>query len=183
MNRKRLKLIKHFLISFFGILLILHANWYQLLPSEDISSTELQTLEENGEKAIETLDVPVAAIIKYKGQIIGEGYNTVNRDHNAGGHAEINAISSVLEHMGYAKFSKLDRDSLQLISTYEPCLMCQGAIQHYNIKHVLFLKEKTVKKHLSYYYKDLKYSWFKRKVRQDTLQEYLFKKHPNYKSE
>ncbi|HXD93649.1 MAG TPA: deaminase, partial [Bacteroidia bacterium] len=67
------------------------------------------------------------------------------RDTNIGGHAEINAISNTIKNIGTQNFNQLNRDSLILITTFEPCLMCRGAIIENRIKHIEFIKEKTLR--------------------------------------
>ena len=163
-----------------GILFYFHQDWYLLFQKKKLDNLQLKELKTSGEKAIDHLDIPVAAIVLYNNKIIGRGYNTTLKNDNAGGHAEINAISDALQDVGHEEFSKLNRDSLQLITTYEPCLMCRGAIINYRIKHVSFIQEKSLREHFSYTLQNLKYDFYKQKTDQDTLQEYLFRKHPYY---
>lgn len=155
-------------------------DWYLLTPRKELSKTHSNILKKLGKLPIEQLDIPISSIVVYKGKIIGEGYNTVLKDNNAGGHAEINAISNVLNKIGHDEFSKLNRDSITIISTYEPCLMCKGAIINHGIKNTYFIEKKSTKHHLSTSYKSLKYEMKKRKIKEDTLQQYLFELHPHY---
>ena len=115
-----------------------------------------------------------------KGEIIGEGWNTVLRNAKAGEHAEVNAISNAIAVMGMEKFSALDRRSLVLVSTFEPCLMCAGAFVNYNIHNVLFMKEKE----LSFTGKEearfLRYLLKRRQIKNRNEQDSLFEKHPDY---
>jgi tRNA(Arg) A34 adenosine deaminase TadA len=77
-----------------GIVFILTANQFYRLRGKEQVPEELKTeLNRLGEKALENKDVPVAAIVTYFDTIIGVGYNTVRRDFNIAGHAEINALS------------------------------------------------------------------------------------------
>lgn len=168
------------LIIIFLVVLLFNQDVYRTFSTEKISAQNIKMLEELGTKAIDHLDIPVSSILLYKKNVIGFGYNTVLKYNNAGGHAEINAISNALKNIGHLSFSKLNKDSLTLITTYEPCPMCKGAITSYNIKNVIFIKEKSIKEHLKYFYSNLKYEFRKRKSVQDTLQEFLFKKHPKY---
>jgi len=163
-----------------GIVFMLTANQFYRLRGKEEISEELKTeLTHLGEKALETKDVPVAAIVTYFDTIIGMGYNTVKRDFNLGGHAEINALSDAYSRFGDA-FSKLDRSKLVLYTTFEPCEMCKGAIVHYNIKHVYFMKDKSPfhwnKKQL----KMLRYEWNKRRINGEHLQDSLLNLHPEY---
>ena len=139
-------------------------------------------LLELAELPLSSSDVPVGAILLYKGEIIGEGYNTVLRHQKAGEHAEVNAISEAIGRLGMEKFSALDRRDLTLVSTFEPCLMCAGAFINYNIKHVYFMKEKG----LAYSAKEealfLRYLASRKQVRNNNEQEALFERHPGYKT-
>ncbi len=133
-----------------------------------------------GKKSIPSFDVPISAVIIYDDSIIGKGHNDILKNNNAAGHAEINAISDALKKLGYKKFMSLNRDSLFLISTFEPCPMCKGAIQLYKIRNVEFLKDKPI----SYWWKssvgDFLYELHKRKVGYEFLQDSLFKMHTQY---
>lgn len=127
-----------------------------------------------------TNDVPVASIIIYKNKIIDKGCNTVYADSNAGGHAEINAISDALKSEGINEFSLLNRNLLALISIFEPCTMCLGAIKMYNIQNVFFIKEKNLFNNLSYDLKTIKYFLNRKTLSPASLQDSLFALHPDY---
>jgi tRNA(adenine34) deaminase len=94
------------------------------------------------QRSLETLDVPIAAVLLYDEKVIGEGFNTVFRNSHAGEHAEINAISSAMRELGMKEFRRLDRKKLFLVSTFEPCLMCIGACINANIRTVYYLQPK-----------------------------------------
>ncbi|MBI5214268.1 MAG: nucleoside deaminase [Ignavibacteriae bacterium] len=146
-----------------------------------LSDSLLNELRALATTALQHKDAPIAALILYKGKIIGRGYNTVLRDINVGGHAEINALSDALHTFSRTEFALLEKDSLFLISTYEPCLMCQGAILEYNIKHVQFLKEKSILHWLKEDYRSYRYQWRRVQVSPNELQDSLFRLHPDYK--
>jgi tRNA(Arg) A34 adenosine deaminase TadA len=168
------------LISIIVCLLFLNQDWYRLFPKNNLKPSHIESLKEYGEKALDCLDIPVSAILLYQDEINGKGYNTILKDNNAGGHAEINAISNALKSIGHSEFSRMNRDSLLLITTYEPCLMCKGALINYRIKNISFIQKKSFWQHAKYSIQNLTYELHKRKSWQDTLQEYLFNKHPNY---
>ena len=159
---------------------ILQHEWYLKNPRWKADENVTKQLGILGDSALLSLDVPVAAVLMYKEQIIGRGYNTVRRDNAAGGHAEINAISDAIKPIGLDSFMRMDRDKLVLITTWEPCYMCQGAIVEYNIRHVTALKTKSVRYWFNEWKKQEQYEWNKRAATSDTLQEALFKKHPAY---
>lgn len=151
-----------------------------MFPSESVSTENQDELTKLGILALSSGDVPVASIILYKNKIIGSGFNTVYRDKNAAGHAEINAINDAINHSSFAAFSALNRDSLFLISTFEPCPMCKAAIQEYRIKYVRFFKAKSVSSWFMKYAGDLLYELNKRKTGNSALQDSLFSKHPDF---
>ncbi|WP_157470757.1 tRNA adenosine(34) deaminase TadA [Gracilimonas tropica] len=74
------------------------------------------------EQALEEGEVPVGAIVVHKDQIIGKGYNQVERLNDPTAHAEMLAISAACE--------TLDEKYLYECTMYvtlEPCPMCAGA--------------------------------------------------------
>ncbi|MDI9366567.1 MAG: nucleoside deaminase [Flavobacterium sp.] len=138
------------------------------------------TLVNNASLALKNLDVPIGAVLLYNNKIIGVGYNTMMRDKNISGHAEINAINEAITRHGIGILAKLKSDSTSLISTYEPCMMCKGMIQEQGIKHVLFMKEKSWYHWLHNDIKALKYDMQKRQVKGGVVQDSLFMLHPHY---
>lgn len=157
---------------------------YHFFPSgKELPEPVLFRLKSLGEKALLSRDVPVASIIIYRDSIIGEGFNTVLRDGNAGGHAEINAISDAIQRLGHTTFSALDRDSLILISTFEPCPMCAGSILEHRIKQVRFLKRKPLTYLLREDLRGIRNRWQWRQLEPEALQDSLFRLHPGNKRE
>jgi len=149
-------------------------------PEKQLSRVYLDTLVNSALLALPELDVPVSAIIVYNGKIIGTGYNTVIKNKKIGEHAEINAISSAINETGFNDFKNLDRDSLIMITTFEPCLMCTGAILEYNIKNVYIAKEKSFRHNLKVEWQWLKYILLRHKINDGNIQDSLFKLHPGY---
>ena len=78
-------------------------------------------------------EVPVGCVIVHEGQIIASGYNRRECDQNALAHAEIAAIKTACEHIGYWRLCGCD-----LYATLEPCAMCAGAIINARIERVIF---------------------------------------------
>ena len=86
-------------------------------------------------------DVPIGAIIVKDGKIIGEGFNTREKDQDIMGHAEINAIKDAS--------SKLNNWNLQgtvMYVTLKPCSMCLSVIQESRIDFVYYLLDKPENK-------------------------------------
>jgi tRNA(Arg) A34 adenosine deaminase TadA len=137
-------------------------------------------LFETAANALQSSDVPVGAVIIYDNAVLASGFNTVYRDSSAGAHAEINAISNAIRGIGFKAFSKLDRDKLILVTTFEPCAMCRGAIIEYNIRHVVFMKDKGIFHWLKEDMKQLRYEWNKRQAEGAEKQDSLFRLHPEF---
>ena len=74
------------------------------------------------EQAFDEGEVPVGAIVVHKGQIIGKGYNQVERLNDPTAHAEMLAISAACETISEKYLS-----GCTLYVTLEPCPMCAGA--------------------------------------------------------
>lgn len=145
-----------------------------------LSVEVMQRLLSLAQRSLETLDVPVASVLLYENAVIGEGYNTVQRNMKAGEHAEINAISDAIAKLGFDQFSKLNRRRLCLVSTFEPCTMCLGACINYNIHHVFFLQGKDVSELLKEKKANVQYLLNRKLVKNNGEQIQLFSLHPKY---
>jgi len=163
-----------------GIVFLLHSQWRLFRPASETPPGYRQELVQLALRSLETRDVPVASLLIYRGEIIGRGYNTVVRNRRAGEHAEINAISEALDSLGFQQFQALDRDSLWLITTFEPCMMCAGALVIYNIQKVCFLKEKPLADNLRQDARLFRYFWKREALQPAALQDSLFYLHPDY---
>ncbi len=156
---------------------------FSLRSKLTLQSGIIERLVELGEKALESNDVPVAAMLVYNGAIISEGFNTVVRDGNAAGHAEINAVSEALKKLGMEQFRDLDRSKLMLISTFEPCMMCVGAVLNNNIRIVCYLQEKDFSERKNEMKKLATYYLLRRQAHHQNEQIKLFRLHPDYKNQ
>nr|WP_146341972.1 nucleoside deaminase [Nesterenkonia sp. NBAIMH1] len=79
-------------------------------------------------------DVPVGALVTDPdGEVLGEGYNTRERDRDPLGHAEMNALAAAARTLGSWRL-----DGCGLVVTLEPCPMCAGAISQTRIAAVVF---------------------------------------------
>lgn len=85
------------------------------------------------QKALAHDDVPIGAVVTYKGDIIGRGHNTRERDNDPVGHAEINAMRDAASHLGHWQL-----DDCILYVTHEPCPMCAGAMLLSHISTVVY---------------------------------------------
>jgi tRNA(Arg) A34 adenosine deaminase TadA len=176
-----LMLLYCLVVTFVSLTLILaYTKFHRFKRKIALHEDHFSRLIEIAKQSLKTLDVPIGAILLYKDKIIGEGYNTVLRNAKAGEHAEINAISDAMNKIGIETFFLLERDSLVLVSTFEPCVMCLGSFINYNIQHVYFLKEKgflyTGKEQALF----LRYLFRRKQVKHCNEQDSLFEEHPGY---
>ena len=177
---KRIRLTIVIVLALSIVLLAVRTKWYLKNPRWKPDGTTATLLSKLGDSALLTADMPVAAVLLYNNAILGTGYNTVRKDLAAAGHAEINAISNSIRATGLDSFMKLDRSRLVLITTWEPCPMCRGAIIEYHINHVKVIKAKPMSYWYNQWTRGLGYEWNKEVAESDTLEEQLFRKHPLY---
>ena len=78
---------------------------------------------DQAEIAAENGDVPIGAVIIYKGQIIGKAYNQREQLNDPTAHAEIIALTQAAEFVGSWRL-----DGCTIYVTLEPCPMCAGAL-------------------------------------------------------
>jgi len=77
------------------------------------------------EKALSANEFPVGCVIVANGEVVASGHRTNSCSENANelDHAEIVALRSLLTQR-----PDIDRDSLIVYSTMEPCLMCYATL-------------------------------------------------------
>lgn len=78
-------------------------------------------------------EVPVGAIVVYKNNIIGRGFNAPISQNDPSAHAEIQAMRNAAQHLGNYRLVDCD-----LFVSLEPCVMCAGAIMHARIRHLFY---------------------------------------------
>jgi tRNA(Arg) A34 adenosine deaminase TadA len=84
-----------------------------------------------------------ASIIVKHGEIVGEGWNNVALAHDPTGHCEINAIRDAGRRL-----KTHDLSGCELYTTWEPCVMCAGAIWWARIDSVYYANLLTDSKRL-----------------------------------
>lgn len=87
---------------------------------------------EEAKKAYSTYEVPVGAIVVYKGEVISRGYNQRESMKDPLAHAEIIAIKRASEFLGGWRLI-----DCTMYVTLEPCAMCAGAIINSRIDRVV----------------------------------------------
>jgi Cytidine and deoxycytidylate deaminase zinc-binding region len=126
---------KNICLFFSGIIFVLFIQFVLLFSDRIRPNVEVPSLIQDTLLSVITMptdigDAPIVALITYEDSIISIGYNTIKKEHDFTGHAEINAINNAISSVGYEEFYNLDKDKMVLYITYEPCLMCRGAISH-----------------------------------------------------
>ncbi len=85
------------------------------------------------QKAKKKGEVPIGAVVVYRGKIIGKGYNLRTRLQMATAHAEVRAIEKACK-----KLRSWRLPESEIYITLEPCPMCMGAILNARIDKVYF---------------------------------------------
>lgn len=85
------------------------------------------------EKALESDDVPVGAVIIHDGAIIAKAHNQRELLRDPTAHAEMIAITQAASHMGSWRL-----DDTTMYVTLEPCAMCAGAMVLARIPRLVF---------------------------------------------
>lgn len=168
-------------VLFVAVFIIVFQTQIYRFRSVNDTTTEIENEIRNlGAQALISNDVPVGAVVLFEDKIIGRGYNTVYRDNNLAGHAEIEALNDAIKTMGIENFMHADRSKITIISSYEPCEMCRGTLNHYRINNVLFLKDKSYYRWLKNHVAGIKYEFSKRQAGSEKIQDSLFLLHPDF---
>jgi tRNA(adenine34) deaminase len=85
------------------------------------------------QKAFDTDEIPVGAIVVLNNKIIARAHNQVELLNDSTAHAEILALTTAYNFLG----SKYLPDAI-LYVTLEPCLMCSGALYWSKIGKIVF---------------------------------------------
>jgi tRNA(adenine34) deaminase len=84
-------------------------------------------------RALEEGEVPVGAVVVFKGQVVGTGYNRPIGAKDPTAHAEIVALGAAGQALDNYRLN-----GATLYVTIEPCLMCVGAIVHARVGTVVY---------------------------------------------
>lgn len=186
MYRKKIFYITYAILA--GILSLFFITEHLVLPnwasfrSRQHIGHRYPLLDSLAREALATNDVPVAAILIYDSTVIGEGLNTVYKQNDICGHAELNALNNAIGNIGMDSFKGLDRQRLSMISTFEPCMMCKGALIENDIYHVTFVLAKSAKERYRSLRKEWKYKINLRESDDPYFQYRLFQLHPDFDS-
>lgn len=83
--------------------------------------------------ALKRDEVPVGAVITYKGEVIAKAGNRTRELKDPTAHAEMLAIREACQKLGQERLNDCD-----LYVTLEPCQMCAGAISFARIRRLYF---------------------------------------------
>ncbi len=78
-------------------------------------------------------EVPVAAAVVLRGEVVAVAANATRSPPDPTGHAEIRALRMAAQKLGDERLSACD-----LYVTLEPCAMCAGAISHARIARLYY---------------------------------------------
>lgn len=93
----------------------------------------MQLALKEAEKAGALGEVPIGAVIVYRGEVIAAASNLRETTQNAVTHAELMAIQQACEKIGSWRL-----EETTLYVTLEPCPMCAGAILQSRIPRVVY---------------------------------------------
>ena len=91
-----------------------------------------EALREAREAAAEG-EIPIGAVVVWKGRIIGRGHNMTERLKDTTAHAEMLAITAATGSMGGKYLT-----DCTLYVTVEPCPMCAGALAWSQVSRVVY---------------------------------------------
>jgi tRNA(adenine34) deaminase len=100
------------------------------MKSDEIFMSE--ALKE-AQKAFESDEVPVGAVVVLKGRIIGRAHNQIRLLKDPTAHAEMIAITQAAACIGNERLL----DTVMYV-TIEPCAMCAGALVLARVRRVVF---------------------------------------------
>jgi tRNA(adenine34) deaminase len=85
------------------------------------------------QRALESGEVPVGAVVVLDGRIVGRGWNRNLTDSDPSAHAEVVALRKAGAKVGNHRLG-----DCELFATIEPCAMCAGAMIHARLKRLVY---------------------------------------------
>lgn len=93
----------------------------------------MQEALRSAQRALDSGEVPVGAVVVHEGKVVGRGFNRNLSDSDPTAHAEIVALREAGAAIGNHRLPGCD-----LFVTIEPCAMCAGAIVHARIRSLVY---------------------------------------------
>jgi tRNA(adenine34) deaminase len=103
------------------------------LPADEIDRRFMQAALQLAQRALESEDVPIGAVVVHAGRVIGRGCNQRERLQDPTAHAEIIALSAAAAHIGHWRL-----EDCTLYVTLEPCPMCAGALVQARVRRLVY---------------------------------------------
>ncbi|MGA3106644.1 MAG: tRNA adenosine(34) deaminase TadA [Terriglobales bacterium] len=110
------------------------------VPPDEVASNTLAAdelwMEEAlrcAQRALESGEVPVGAVVVCAGRIVGRGWNRNLTDCDPTAHAEIVALREAGRNLGNHRLG-----DCELFATIEPCAMCAGAAIHSRVARLVY---------------------------------------------
>ncbi|OGQ73075.1 MAG: tRNA-specific adenosine deaminase, partial [Deltaproteobacteria bacterium RIFCSPLOWO2_12_FULL_60_16] len=88
---------------------------------------------QEAEQAAEKGEIPVGAVVVYRGEVIARGHNLREKTQSPLAHAEMLALENASQYLGSWRLN-----DCTLYVTLEPCVMCVGAILQARVARVVF---------------------------------------------
>jgi tRNA(adenine34) deaminase len=85
------------------------------------------------QRALESGEVPVGAVVVCDGRVVGRGWNRNITGSDPTAHAEVIALREAGVTVGNHRLGDCD-----LFATIEPCAMCAGAMVHARIRRLVY---------------------------------------------
>jgi tRNA(adenine34) deaminase len=105
----------------------------RIMTISDVDAHFMRIAIQLARRAGEYGDTPVGALVVQDGQILGEGYNRIERDRDPTAHAELIALREAARRKGDWRLH-----GATLYATLEPCVMCAAAALHARVSRVVF---------------------------------------------
>ena len=103
------------------------------LHPDEIDRRYMQEAIELARRSLDSEDVPVGALVVYKGRVIGRGWNQREHLQDPTAHAEMLALTAAAQFIGHWRL-----ENCTLYATLEPCPMCAGALVLARVPRLVF---------------------------------------------
>jgi tRNA(adenine34) deaminase len=85
------------------------------------------------QRALESGEVPVGAVVVCGGEIVGRGFNRNLLDSDPSAHAEVVALRQAARALGNHRLPECE-----MFATLEPCPMCAGALVQARLRRLVY---------------------------------------------